>query len=54
MTRGCPGGSEQSQRVFGQRDVPILGALATMDLDLEALAIEVRDLEGEGCMEPEA
>jgi len=25
-----------------------------MDLDLEALAIDVRDLEGEGFMEPEA
>jgi hypothetical protein len=25
-----------------------------MDMDLEALAIEVRDLEGEGCMEPES
>jgi hypothetical protein len=25
-----------------------------MDMDLEALAVDVRDLEGEGFMEPEA
>src|SRR5262249_33757625 len=35
-------------------DVPVFGTLPTMDMDLEALAIDVRDLEEEGFMEPEA
>ena len=54
VTMGFPGGAEQRERLGGQGDVPVLGALATMDMDLEALAIDVRDLEGEGFMEPEA
>ena len=54
VTMGFPGGAEQREGLGGQRDVPVFGALATMDMDLEALAIDVRDLEGEGCMEPEA
>ena len=54
VTMGFPGGAEQREGLGGQRDVPIFGALATMDMDLEALAIDVRDLEGEGFMEPEA
>jgi len=51
---GCPGGSQQSQRLFGQGDVPVLGARAAVDMDLEALAVNSGDLKGEGCMEPEA
>jgi len=54
VTMGFPGGAEQREGSGGQRDVPVFGALATMDMDLEALAIEVRDLEGEGVREPEA
>ena len=38
----------------GQGDVPVFGALATMDMALEALPIDVRDLQGESLMEPEA
>jgi hypothetical protein len=51
---GFPGGAEQSQGILGQGDVPVFGALAAVDMDLEALAIEVRDLQGEGFLEPEA
>ena len=54
VTMGFPGGAEQREGIGGQRDVPVFGALATMDMALEALAIDVRDLEGEGFMEPEA
>ena len=49
-----PVGAEQSEGLFGQRDVPVFGALAAVDMDLEALAIDVGDLEGEGCMEPKS
>ena len=41
MTMGFPGGAEQSQRSGGQGDVTIVGALAAVDMDLEALAINV-------------
>ena len=54
VTMGFPGGAEQREGIGGQGDVPVFGALATMDMDLEALAIDVGDLEGEGFMEPEA
>jgi hypothetical protein len=54
VTRGLPGGSQQSERLCGQGDVPVLGTLAAVDRDLEALALEVGDLQGEGFMEPEA
>src|SRR5207247_814229 len=51
---GFPGGAEQDQRLFGEGDVPVFGALAAVDMDLETLAIAVGDLQGEGCMEPES
>src|SRR5262245_25917545 len=54
VTVGCPVGPQPHQGLFGQWDVPVFGALAAVDMDLEALAIDVRDLEGEGFMEPEA
>jgi hypothetical protein len=37
-----------------QGDVPVFGALAAVDMDLEALAIDVGDLEGKGFMEPQS
>jgi hypothetical protein len=49
-----PVGAEQREGVFRQRDVPIFGALAAVDMDLEALTINIGDLEEEGFMEPEA
>ena len=54
VTMGFPVGAEQREGLGGQRDVPVLGALPTMDMDLEALPVNIRDLEGEGFMEPEA
>ena len=47
VTMGFPVGAEQREGICGQGDVPVFGALATMDMDLEALAIDVRDLQGE-------
>src|SRR5262245_45578124 len=41
---GCPGGAQQSKRIVGQGDVPVLGALAAMDMDLEALPVKIGDL----------
>ena len=54
MTMGFPVGAQQCERLFGQRDIPVFGTLTTMDMDLQALTIDVRDLEEEGFMEPEA
>jgi hypothetical protein len=51
---GFPVGPQPHQGLFGQGDVPVFGALATMDMDLEALTIDVRDLEVASLMEPEA
>jgi hypothetical protein len=51
---GFPVGAEQREGIGGQGDVPVFGAFPTMDMDLEALAIDVRDLKGEGFMEPES
>ena len=50
----CPGGAQQREGLGGQGDGAVLGARATMDIDLEALPINGRDLEEEGCMEPES
>jgi len=49
-----PGGAEEIEGICGSRDVPVFGALASMDMDLEALAIDIGDLQGEGFVEPEA
>jgi hypothetical protein len=54
VTMGSPVGAEQHEGICGQGDVPVFGALATMDMDLEALTIDGRDLQGESLMEPEA
>jgi hypothetical protein len=51
---GLPGGAEQSEGSRGQGDVPVFGAFAAVDLDLEARAIDVGDLEKERFMKPEA
>src|SRR2546427_12861477 len=48
---GFPGGAEQSEGICGQGDVPVCGALAAVDMDLEALAIDVGNLKVEGCLE---
>lgn len=54
MTMGFPVGTEQHEGLGGQGDVAVFGAFTTMDMDLEALAVDVRDLQGEGFLEPEA
>jgi len=54
VTMGLPVGAEQRAGVFGQGDVPDLGALAAVDMDLAALPVNVRDLQEEGVMKPEA
>ena len=54
VAMGFPVGAQQREGLFGQGDVPVFGALAAVDMDLEALAIDVGDLEGEGFMEPES
>ena len=54
VTMGFPVGAEQREGLCGQGDVPVFGALAAVDMDLEALAIDVGDLQGEGFMEPES
>ena len=51
---GFPVGAEQCQGICGQGDVPVFGALAAVDMDLEALAIDVGDLQVQGFMEPES
>ena len=54
VTMGCPGGAEPHEGVFGPGDVPVLGALAAVAMDLEALPVHVRDLQEAGFMKPEA
>jgi len=54
VTVGFPVGAEQRERVFGQGDVPVLGALPAMDMDLEAAPVNIGDLKGQGFMESEA
>jgi hypothetical protein len=54
MPMGFPIGAEQREGLGGQRDVAVFGALAAMDMDLQALTIDVGDLKGQGFMEPKA
>jgi hypothetical protein len=54
MPMGFPGGAEQREGLLGQGDVAVFGALAAVDMDLEALAINVGDLQEEGFMEPQS
>jgi hypothetical protein len=54
VPRRFPGGAEQHEGLGGQGDIAVFGALPTVDMDLEALAIDVRDLQEEGVVKPEA
>jgi hypothetical protein len=54
VTVGLPRGPQPPQGRFGQGDVTVFGALAAVDMDLEARAIDGGDLEGEGFMKPES
>jgi len=51
---GFPGGSEQSEGSFGQGDVAVFGAFTSVDMDLEALAVDIGDLQIEGFVEAES
>ena len=51
---GFPVGAQQRERLSGQRDIPVLGALPAMDIDLEALPVHIGDVKVEGFVEPEA
>jgi len=54
VTMGFPVGAQQRECICRQGDIPVFGALAAVDMDLEALPIHIGDLQGEGFMEPEA
>src|SRR5262245_51092701 len=49
VTVGLPGGAPPRAGLGGQGNVAVLGALATMAMDVEALTIKGRALEDEGC-----
>jgi hypothetical protein len=51
---GCPVGSQQCEGIFGQRNIAVFSPFSPVDMDLEALAIDIGDLEVEGFMEPES
>jgi len=51
---GFPVGAEQCERLFGQGDVPVLGVLPAMDMDLKAVPVNIGDLQGQSFMEPES
>jgi hypothetical protein len=51
---GLPGGAEASQRLGGQGDGPVFGALPAVAMALEALAVNVGDLQGEGLVAPQS
>jgi hypothetical protein len=51
---GFPGGAEESKSIVGQGDVPVFGALAAVDMALEARAINVGNLQEEGFLESKA
>jgi hypothetical protein len=52
VTVGDPGGASQSQGLCGQGHGTVCGALASLDMHLSALAVDVGDLKGEGVVEP--
>jgi hypothetical protein len=54
VPRGCPGGAQQREGLGRQGDGAVVGALATLDRDLEALSVKSGDLQGEGGMAPQA
>ena len=53
-TMGFPVRAKQREGIGGQGDVPVFCALAAGDMNLEALAVDGRDLQEEGFMAPES
>ena len=54
VPRGFPGGASESQCLGGEGNVPIFGALPSVEMALEARPVDLGTLQEEGCMEPEA
>jgi hypothetical protein len=54
VAMGFPVSAEQCQCLFGQGNIPVFGALAAVDMDLETWAIDVGDLQEEGFVESES
>lgn len=54
VAMGFPVSAEQCPCLFGQGHIPVFGALAAMDMDLETWAIDVGDLQEEGFVESES
>src|SRR5262249_26420113 len=54
VTMGLPVGAEQRAGVFGPGDVPVLGALAAVDMALKPVAVNIGDLKVKGFLEPQA
>jgi hypothetical protein len=54
VAMGFPVSAEQGQCLFGQGNIPVFGALAAVDMDLETWAIDVGDLQEEGFVESES
>jgi len=51
---GFPVGAQQCERLSGQGDRAVFGALPTVDMDLQALTIDVGNLQEEGFVKPES
>jgi hypothetical protein len=54
VTVSFPVSAEQREGLCGQGDGPVFGTLAAVEMDLEALAVNIRALKGKGFREPEA
>lgn len=54
MAVGQPIAAQELQGRLGKRDVAILGAFATVDMDHHALAIDIGDFEMESFVQPQA
>jgi hypothetical protein len=51
---GFPVGAQQRERLGGQGDIAVFGALPTVDMHRKALAVNSGDLREEGCVKPES
>ena len=54
VSRRFPGGSQERQGVVGQGAVAVCGTRAAVAMDLEALASDSGDVQGEGFVPPES
>ena len=54
VPRGFPGGAQPRERLGGQRDLAVCGALPTVAMPLQALAVNSGALQEEGFVKPES